>query len=241
MGLGLLHGQPNTYLTREWYSTAEKLAVWIRNELPSFRGSIPMEYTQAVVKVLRGQHVPEVTGRDAFKILEILEIRFEWPVTMSEFKPAPFSVPASAANKIGSVPPQLKGMTSGESFDSKVRAIGHYEHKYLLAIHTNDLELAIAILKAAFALIVNLLEGHGEAKQMKRNEALAEWEEFNAAVDLALRRAPTLQTHFRYLSRAEIHQLRTAPTPRTLEETINQLAGRITARTIPPARRSRGR
>ncbi len=239
MGLGLLNGQPNAYLTREWYSTAERLAVWIRNELPSFSGSVPMKYTEAVVNALRGQHVPEATGRDAFKILEILEIRFEWPVNMSEFKPAPISAPA--ANKIGVVPPQLKGMTAAESFDSKVIAIEHYEHKYLLAIHTNDPETAIAILKAAFALIINLLEGHGEAKQMKRNEAVVEWDEFNAAVDQALRRAPTLQTHFQYLSQAEVHQLRTAPSPRSLEETINQLAGRITARTITPARRSGGR
>jgi hypothetical protein len=241
MGLGLLNGQPNTYLTREWYSTAERLAMWIRNELPSFSGSVPMKYTEAVVKALRGQHVPEATGRDAFRILEILEIRFEWPITMSEFKPASFAAPAPAANKIGVVPPQLRGMTGAESYDSKVRAIEHYEHKYLLAIHTNDPGLAIAILKAAFALVINLLEGHGEAKQMKKNEVLVEWEEFNAAVDQALRRAPTLQNHFRYLSRAEVYQLRNAPSPRSLEETINQLAGRITARTIPPARRSSGR
>jgi hypothetical protein len=240
MGLGLLHGQPNTYLTREWYSTAEKLAVWIRNELPSFNWNVPMKYTEAVVSALRGQHVPLVTGQNAFKILEILEIHFEWPITMSEFKPA--SLPTLAMpNKVGVVPPQLKGMTAAEAADSRAIAIEHYERKYVLAIHTNDPELALAILKAAFALVVNLLEGHGEAKQMERNEPLVEWNEFNAAVNEALQRAPVLQNNFRYLSRAEIHQLRSAPSPYTRAEIVRQLSIRLIEISFPRTRRSRGR
>lgn len=243
MSLGLLHGQPNTNLTKEWYSTAEKLAMWIRNELPSFNGNVPVQYTEAVVAALRRQHVPVETGQTAFRILEVLEIRFDWPFKRSESEYRPPTSPTYTVtpNKIGVVPPQLKGMTAAEAADSRARAIEYYEHRYVLAMHTNDPELALAILKATFALIVNLLEGHGEAKQMKRNEPLEEWNEFNAAVNQALSRAPVLQNNFRYLSRAEIHQLRFAPSPDTRAETIRQMSVRLIEISFPRTRRSRGR
>ena len=75
---------------------------------------------------------------------------------------------------------------------------------------------------------------------MKRPKALVEWEDFNAAVDEALERARTLQTHFRFLSREDIKSLRDAPTPTGWRNYARQLANRLTQRAMPTrARRSR--
>ncbi len=243
MGLGLLHGQPNNYLTKDWYATGDRLANWIERELPSFVGNVPIRYTEALVGAIRKQNVPLGISRDAFSILEKREIRFDWPVSVTEFRPsimeAKRSVEPPVPNKIGAHPMQLKEVSNGELARVRIDGIEAYEHRYQVAIHSDDPSGAVSILVTILQMVWDMAQGHNEARQMKRTEAMVEWDEFNTAVDQALARAPMLRTHIRYLSRDEIKSFRNAPNPGAVRNLSIQFAGKITTRTIPLARRVR--
>jgi hypothetical protein len=243
MGLGLLHGQPNNYLTKDWYATGDRLATWIEREIPSFAGNVPMNYTMAVVAAIRKQNVPLGISRDAFSILEKREIRFDWPVSVMEFRSSIIEAKRSIApplpNKIGAHPVQLKEVSKSELARVRISGIEAYEHRYQVAVHSDDPSGATSILVTILQMVWEMAQGQNEARQMKRTEAMVEWEEFNTAVDQALARAPMLRTHIRYLSRDEIKSFRSAPNPGAVRNLSIQFADRITTRTIPPARRGR--
>lgn len=243
MGLGLLYGQPNKYLTKDWYATASRLANWIRQEIPSFAGNVPVKYTEAVVAALRKANVPLGISRDAFAILEKIEIRFDWPPSVTEFRPGQIEAKkireVPLPNKIGARPEQLKEVSKSELNRVRIAGLEAYEHRYQVAIHSDDASTASSILVAILQMVWEMAQGDNEARQMKRTEAMVEWDEFNAAVDQALERAPTLRTHIRYLSRAEIISFRQAQTPQMVRGISFRLASSITARTVQPARRGR--
>ena len=85
-----------------------------------------------------------------------------------------------------------------------------------------------------------LAKGYAKTREAGRHVKVVEGEEFNAAVDEAMARAVTLQTHVRYLTREEMRELKDAG-PTLLQGLTIRLAERITTRTIPPSRRARRR
>ena len=239
MGLGLLYGSPNHYLTQNWYASGVTLARWIEREIPSFVGNVPVKYTEALMSVLRRHRVPEAMIRDAFLILEKNGIRFDGVRVIS---PISHITPLPPPNRHGAPDaPQARGISAGEWFRTERYSFEEYERKYVLATKTNDPAGAEAIIAAVLQLLWEIARGYGKTRQAAsaRNEKMAEWEEFNLAVNNALARAQTLRTHMRYLSRDDIATLRNAPTPDAARIVAVRIAPRITMRTMPRARRAR--
>lgn len=236
MGLGLLYGSPRTYLSSYWYATGDRLAYWIEHEVPSYPGNIPVKYTEALLETFVKHHVPVAIVQDAFAKLEKRGTRFDWPIQRIQFSRI---APPPPAGRTGAPQPQMRPVTKGEADRIRRYTFEEYERRYVLAIRTNDAAGAEAILGAVLHLLWELAKGYGKTRQAARHERVAEWEEFDTAVNEALNRARTLQTHIRHLSREELRSLRDAPTPTALRNTIVGLASRVTTRTVPPARRGR--
>jgi hypothetical protein len=238
MGLGLLYGQPTTYLSPDWYATGDRLAYWIEHEIPCFVGNVPIEYTEALLAVFRKHYVPDRIIREAFLKLEKKGTRFDWGVNAIGFHGG-IVAPPSTSSSGAPPPPQMRAVSKGEA-DRTIRyTFEEYERRYVLAIKTNDAAGAEAIIAAVLQLLWELARGYGKTRQAARHEKMVEWEEFDAAIDEAMDRARTLQTHVRYLSREELKSLRDAPTPTALRNVTFRLASRVTTRTVPPARRGR--
>jgi hypothetical protein len=238
MGLGVLNGSPLTYLSPDWYATGDKLATWIEKEIPCFVGNVPAKYTDALMAVLRKHHVPNRIIQEAFSKLEKRGVRFDWGATGMGFHRGFVAPPPMNGN--GAPPaPQMKAVSKGEADRIKRYSIEEYERRYVLAIKTNDAAGAEGIIAAVLELLWGLAKGYSRTRQAARHEKVVEWEEFNMAVDEALNRARTLQTHIRYLSREELKSLRDAPTPTELRSVASRLAVRVTTRTVPQSRRAR--
>ncbi len=238
MGLGVLYGSPMTPLTRDRYATADRLASWIEHEVPSFVGNVPVKYTDALSALFMKHNVPGMIVGDAFLILEKKGVWFDWRVKAIGFYGG--VAPPPAPSRFGAPPPpQMRAVSKGEADRIKRYAFEDYERRYVLAIKTNDAAGAEAIIAAVLQLLLEWAKGYGKTRQAARHEKVVEWEEFNTAVNEALDRARTLQTHVRYLSREEIKSLRDAPTPTALRNVTIRLASRITTRTMPRARRGR--
>ena len=237
MGLGLKHGSPIHFLTRDWYATGDKLATWIEREIPSFVGNVPVEYTSALVTVLRTHHVPQDISRDAFSKLAQRGVRFDWPINELDFRM--IGVAAPIGNRGGVPQAQMRAVTKGEAMQIQAYTFEEYERKYVLAIKTNDAAGAEEIIAAVLQLLWSLAKGYAKMKDAARKTKGVEWEEFNTAVNEALGRAMTLQTHVRYISREELTSLRESPTPTSMRNLTLRLATRVTTRTVPPARRVR--
>jgi hypothetical protein len=234
MGLGLLYGTPNTYLSKDWYATGDRLAYWIEHEIPCFVGNVPVEYTDALLAEFRKHYVQDRIIREAFLKLEKKGVQFDWPMNARAIRLAP-APPTSTPPG-----PGVRAISKGEMDRQKRYTFEEYERRYVLAINTNDAAGAEAIIAAVLEMLWGLAKGYGKTRQAGRHEKVVEWEEFNAAVDEAMDRARTLRTHVRYLSREELKSLRDAPTPDIVRNVTSRLASRITTRTVPPARR-RGR
>lgn len=235
MGLGLLHGSPKTHLSQDWYATGDRLAYWIEHEIPSFVGNVPAQYTEALLAAFQTHHVPDRIIREAFLKLEKKGTRFDRSVKGIGFRggvAAP--LPPTTSGKHATAPEQMREGIKGEHIDRY--RFEEYERKYVLAIKTNDPAGAEAIIAAVLTLLWELARGYAKTKQAARNDKSVEWEEFNAAVNEALSRAKTLQTHIRYLSREELKSLRDAPTPTAVRNITSRIASRVTTRTIPPRR-----
>jgi hypothetical protein len=233
MALGLLYGSPLRYLSPDWYATGARLAYWIEHEIPSFVGNVPVRYTEALFKVFGRHHVPDRIIEEAFLILEKKGIRFDFPPGWRVVAPLPPSRNGAPP------PPQMREVSKGEADRMMKYTLEEYERRYVLAIRTNNAAGAEAIIAAVLELLWGMAKGYGKTRQASRHEKLAEWEEFNAAVNEALDRARTLQTHVRYLSREEITAMRNAPTPTALRNITFRIATQVTTRTRPPARRTR--
>jgi hypothetical protein len=219
----------------------ERVAKWIDSVAPCVQGAISEADSETILKHLKLKGASDgVLGAALAKAST--KFRFSMQATMryqgvfAETKRHP-----AYTNKSGLMPqPQHAGSMSKAEFEqSKRYAFEEYERRYVLAIKTNDVAGAEAILVAVLELLWGLAQAHGEAMQTARNEALVEWGEFNAAVDQALARAMTLRTHVRYLSRDDIRSLRNAPTPASLRNVTFRIAQTVTTRTVPPARRVR--
>lgn len=233
MGLGVLHGSPMTYLSPNWYASGDMLAYWIEREIPCFAGDIPAKYTDALLAVFRKHNVPREILRDAFSKLAKKGIRFEWSLKGIEWGIV------SPVARFPSHHQQMNPISKGEADRSRRYAFEEYERKFVLAIKTNNDELAAEIIVAVLALLWAGAKSYGMAKQAARPKAMVEWEEFNAAVNEALDRARTLQTHTRTLSKAEYEALRAAQTPTGLRNMSLRLATQLPARTGTSGRRGR--
>ena len=238
MGLGLLYGSPKTYLTSNWYVNGDILAVWIEHEIPCFVGNVPVQYTDALLAEFMKHRIPQAIVRDAFSKLEKRGIRFDWGVSGAGIYAG--VGPAVPVNRSG-VPaaPQMRAVSKGEADRMKRYTFEEYERRYVLAIRTNDAAGAEAVIAAVLELLWGVAKGYSKTRQAGRNEKMVEWEEFNMAVNEALERAQTLQTHVRYLSREELRSLRETQTPSGLRHVSFRLAARVTTTTVPPARRVR--
>lgn len=233
MGVGLLIISPSNSLSADRYATGAKLAAWIESVTPCFVGNVPVEYTEALLDQFAKRRVPGRIIQEAFLILEKKGLRFDFPFDRQIVTPLPPS-------KTGAPPPpQMKAVSKGEADRIKRHTFEEYEYRYVLAIKTNNAAGAEAILAAVLKLLWGMAKGYGRTKQDSRHEKVAEWEEFNAAVDEALARARTLRTHVRYLSPEELRSMRDAPTPTALDHVARGLASRVTTRTVPPTRRGR--
>ena len=233
MGQGILYGQPNHYLTSDITNSGDKLAAWIEREIPCFVGNVPSEYTSAVNSVLAKNFVRADIVRDAFQILERRGVRFDG-ASIGVVTPnlPPYNPNVREA-------PRMNPISKGEADRIKAYTFEEYERRYVLAIKTNNFNEAEHILAAVLQLLWDLAKGYSKTKTAARNEKMVEWEEFNTAVNEALNRASTLQTHFRYMTREELTALRNAPTPTAFQGLSVRFAARITTRTVPPARRAR--
>ncbi|MBC7898523.1 MAG: hypothetical protein H7070_00595 [Saprospiraceae bacterium] len=138
---------------------------------------------------------------------------------------------------IGDGPHNFKGLGSGERAQIDGHTLKELDHRYVVAINSNNEAEAIAIFLKALALIWELAKAHGEALQTGRNEAVVEFYEFNAAVDGALNPG-MLRTNIRYMSREEFRALKNAPTPDFFRTATIRIAQRITTRTLPASRRA---
>lgn len=242
MGLGLSYGSPNHHLSPDWYATGDKLAYWIEREIPSFeRGIVPVEYTEALVAVLRKHRVPSIISQEAFARLAKKRIHFDvGRNAMFLFyarEAGVVSLPPTS--KLGiPQPSNMRPIGKWEIARSHAQALDEYERKYVLAIKTNNEVETIAILAKALALLWELAKAHGEALQAGRNEIVVEFDEFNAAVERALNPG-MLRTNIRYMSREEFMALKNAPTPDFLRNVTIRFAQRVTTRTLPAARRTR--
>lgn len=232
MTLGLL---PKTSLSPEQYATGAKLAHWIERVIPCFVGNVPVEYTEALLEVLRKHRVPGTIIEEAFLILLERRIEFDFPLDRQLIAPLPPPVPPSR-HGIPS-PPQMRGDSKGDRQRTSRHTFEEYEYRYVLALKTNDAAGAEAILGAVLALLWSMAKSYGQAKQVSRHDKVAEWEEFNTAVSEALARARTLRTHILTLKPEEVRAMRDAPTPAARDSVTRQLAKRVTTRTVPPARR----
>jgi hypothetical protein len=241
MGLGILYGQPSHYLTSDITNSADKLAAWIEREIPSFVGNVPSKYKGAVNSVLAKNYVRATIVRAAFGILERRGVRFD--AASNDFQVSGVFTPTLPPYN-PNVPnvreaPQIKPLSKGEADRNMAYTFEEWERRYVLAIKTDNVNEAENILAAVLQLLWDVARGYSKTKTAARNEKMVEWEEFNTAVNEALNRATTLQTHFRYMSREEVASLRNAPTPTAFRGLTVRFAARITTRTVPPARRGR--
>ena len=242
MGSSILNGLPKNNLSKIWYTTGDKLAEWILIEVPCSR-RITVDYTEALLKAFQRHSVPFMIRRSAFLKLKGRGILFDWPPIhiLTIYGDVDVAPPQASLPLHGAGPPNYgnKSLNKKEVATIIRATVEEYERKYVLAIRTNDVAGAEAILVAVLTLIWEWLKGHGEALQTSNNETMREWNEFNTAVDQALDRARTLQTHVRYLSREDVRALRAAPTPNALRTVTIRLAPRLTSRTMPRTQRTR--
>lgn len=236
MSLGILAGQPRHYLTNEILGSAEKLANWIEREIPSFAGPVPVEYYQAIMAVLAKYTITAPVLRGAFEILEKRGIQFTKPPLKDIYIPGVILPPQPPPLNPGNMPqPRGKEISLREKVEMIKYTIDEYERRYVLAIKTADPVGAAQILEAILRIVLDMALGHGEAGQMRQNDPMREWNEFNKAVDEALERAPTLQTHVRFMTREEYQTIRTAGA----SPNFQPVTFRITTRTVPSTRRAR--
>ena len=138
MGLGILAGSPNTYLSSDWYATGDKLAIWIEREIPCFVGKVPVEYTQALLDVLQ-RRVRDNIIRDAFLTLAKKGIEFDFPLNWSaRFLMGVVVPPPPPTTSRLPPPPQMRAVSRGEAEQIKRHTIEEYERRYVLAIKTNN-------------------------------------------------------------------------------------------------------
>ena len=236
--LGILYGQPRHGITTDIANSAEKLANWIEREIPSFSGNVPVEYTNAISKVLTQYNIKPQIIQDAFAILEKRNVRFDRDPMQLPFSVHNIRIPAPTNPNVRPAP-QMREITKGEKKRIVEYTFEEYERRYVLAIKTDDPGGAADILVAVLKLLWEWAQGHGEGRQMRLNEPMREWEDFNNDVNTALARAQTLQTHIRYMSREELTALRSASTPTAFRNLSITFANRVTTRTMPSTRRAR--
>lgn len=216
---------------------SDRLAQWIAGAVPCFPGNVPVRYTEALRALFRRNHVPEKVVREAFAKLKLKGMTFEGtgptPVDVGELAP-----PKERPWRTDS-PARMQEHSDGDKVQSMKHTFQELEARYTLAIRTNNAAAAESVVGAVLSLLWGLAKGYGKTKQAQQNVKKVEWEELNAAVDEALERARTLQSHVRTLTREEFRRLSDAPTPDEFRRVTSQVATRITNRTIPPARRSR--
>jgi hypothetical protein len=234
-GLGLLYGSPLVPLTPDVYKSAEKLAAWIEREIPSFVGKVPVKYTEAMLGVLRGYATDEMI-RGALVILKRKGTQFEYPTNFTEHDPLAPRQPEDGHQHLGQGP-----ISKAERLRQLQFTLEVYEHRFVLAVKTNNAQGAEAILIEVLKILWAMLQGHGEAKSMmsERNVLMQEWRELNKDVTEAFERAHTLETHVRHLTRAELFQMRGMPRPDGIQSL--RLPSRLMMRAAAgsPARRPR--
>lgn len=222
-------------LTTKDYANSDHLARWIASVVPCFTGNVPASYTQALLKLFRDNRVPAKVVAEAFSKLLFKKMKFDsYPYDNSTItKPieSQWSVP----------PKNMHEVSEAEKGRSVKHTFEELEFKYTLALRTDNVASAEAVIAAALQLLWDMLKGYSKTKEAQRNIKMVEWEELNAAVDQAMERARTLQTHFRTLSREEFIRMREAPTPDAFREVTFQIANRIIIRTMPAARARRVR
>lgn len=135
----------------------------------------------------------------------------------------------------------MRAVSEVERWRSVKHTFEELESKYTLALRTNNVAGAEAVIAATLQLLWDVFKGYSKTKEAQRNIKMVEWEELNAAVDQAMERARTLQTHLRTLSREEFNRMREAPTPDAFREVTFQIATRIIIRVMPAARARRVR
>jgi len=237
MGLGILYGQPIHYLTSVITRSPEKLAAWIKHEIPSFVGNVPSKYKEAINSVLAKSYVQGPVLQAAYQILERRGIRFD--AAPNDFQVMGIIGTNPAYDPNVRQAPQMRPITKGEADQSLAYTIDEYERRYALALFTNNTNEAEIILAAVLQLLWGLAKGYGKTKINARHERLVEWNEMNTAVNEALQRATMLQTHIRFISREELASMRQAPNPNALRGLTFRIASRITTQAVPPARRGR--
>jgi hypothetical protein len=235
MGFGLFDDRANHPLTRADYRTGATLAAWIEKDMPCVVGRIPGKYTDELGEILLGQGVRADVVRDALTRLEDKGIVFEYPITwpMQYFvvRAPKYHDPNNPADR---EPQQMKGLTKAESMAMKHAGIEQYESKFQAAINSGDAALAQHILEAVLSLLWSLAQGYGEVRKERLRPEMQEWKEWNEAVDEALDRAETLETHIRRLTRAEIRELRDSEGP-DLDRATFRLSHRLAEEAVEEA------
>jgi hypothetical protein len=206
-----IYGQPTTHLTPYWYATGDRLVHWIKQEIPCFVGDVPVEYWRGLCALFQKHNVPHAIIREAMLKLEKNGIRFEG-ANGNGSRGGATPLPQVKDNRDYPRPPVMgQGpVTKSEKGRFNQRAFEEYEFRYVLAINTNDVAGAEAILVAVLTLLCEWAKGYAKTRQAKNHEKVKEGEEFTAAVNEALERATMLKTHIRYLSREQVRELRAA-------------------------------
>jgi hypothetical protein len=184
-----------------------KVAAWIVWNVPSFNGPIPCEWIEAVNREAARWGVSISTVTAALVIARkfghdfahrTIDVR-RWRSEETKFEPAT------------DTPQKIK--FSLELLDARFRD----------AEAINDVAGMEAIAALALKLLWEYAKANAKARQNRRPAAVVEWEDINRAVNEATRRAQSLDSHFRTLTREELTALRDAPQPR-LEAVTNRIA-----------------
>lgn len=220
-------------LSRTDYLVPERVAKWMDSVAPCVVGAVSEADSDAILRHLKMAGVSDgVLGAALAKTTN----RFKFSIPMSMQYPAVF---AELKRHQGPAQQTMGPISKGDAQRGLNLTFEEYDRRYVIAINSNNVSEAEAIIAAVLELLFGIAKGYGQTRQAASNIKMVEWEEFNAAVNQALARATTLQTHMRYLSRDDLRAMRDSPTPTSLRSVTFRVARTVTMRTVPPARRLR--
>lgn len=156
MSFGLLYGK--SQLTPAAQLSGDGLADWIERQIPSFVGSVPAKYVDALFAVFNRYNVKVWIIEEAFSKLEKKGVRFEGIAARLP------------TNRYGN--PARPAMHQAEkmSAEDQWKIARMLEQKYVFAVKTNDYEAQASILRNFLNLFRNLLMAAMIGRKPKEHE-----------------------------------------------------------------------
>ena len=221
-----------TKLDRTACNDPEKILDWILKNVPCMNGPMPYHWTEQVfAEARKAGAFPDVI-RKAMRMAREHGYQFSGlPATAEDL-----AKELKTRNEVA----RIRATTPGEVARNVRYTLSYWEAEYKKAVLVDDPIAMEAALAAAIKLVWAIAESYGRTVKNRNtaNARVVDAQQWDRAVNEAMERARSLQTHCRHLSREDLRRLREAPTPGAFDRITMEIARR-TAQPVRARRRAR--